>query len=130
RKARGRALAQAVPRASSQPPVKSPEVTQLSHQLDQALRATAADQAQVAELTAAVAKAGASGMQALTDRLELAKAQLALDQDEVDDARQDLQRAGGDPQGRIQAIVAEHEAAAPPSDSTRNVITRALPPHR
>jgi len=122
-------FAQAVRRASTQAPTKSPEVTQLTQQLDQALRAAAADQAQVTELTAAVAKAGPSTVQAITDRLELAKAQLALDQDEVDDARQDLQRAGGDPQGRIQSIVAEHEAASRASDSTRIVITRAVQPH-
>ena len=122
------AFAQAVRRASSQAPVKSPQITQLTQQLEQALRAAAADQAQVTELTAAVAKAGPSAMQTLTDRLELAKAQLALDQDEVDDARGDLQRAGGDPQGRIQAIVAEHEAASRASDSTRIVVTRVPAP--
>ncbi|HEY2162732.1 MAG TPA: hypothetical protein VGH04_02020, partial [Gemmatimonadaceae bacterium] len=123
------AFAQAVRRASTQPPVKSAEVTQLNDQLQQALRAAAADQAQVTELTAAVAKAAPPAVQALTDRLELAKAQLALDQDEVDDARQDLQRAGGDPQGRIQSIVAEHEAASLASDSTRIVIARAPAAH-
>ena len=123
------AFAQAVRRASTQPPVKSAEVTQLNDQLQQALRAAAADQAQVTELTAAVAKAGPSTVQSLTDRLELAKAQLALDQDEVDDARGDLQRAGGDPQGRIQSIVAEHEEASRASDSTRIVITRGPEPH-
>src|SRR5262249_32395920 len=69
------AFAQAVRRASTQAPVKSPEVGQLNQQLAQALRAAAADQAQVTELTAAVTKAGPSVMQALTDRLELAKAQ-------------------------------------------------------
>jgi small-conductance mechanosensitive channel len=123
------AFAQAVRRASTQPPVKSAEVLQLNDQLRQAIGAAAADQVQVTELTAAVAKAAPSAVQGLTDRLELAKAQLALDQDEVDDARQDLQRAGGDPQGRIQSIVAEHEAASRSSDSTRIVITRAPAPH-
>lgn len=119
------AFAQAVRRASSQRAVKSPEVTQLNDQLQQAIRALENDQRQVAELTAAVAKAGAASLQSVTDRLELAKAQVALDQDEVDDARQDLQRVGGDPQGRIQSIVAEHEAASKASDSTRVVVTRA-----
>lgn len=122
------AFAQAVRRASNQQALKSPEITQLNDQLQQALRALANDQAQVAELTAAVAKAGPATLQSLTDRLELTKAQVALDQDEVDDARQDLQRVGGDPQGRIQAIVAEHEAASKSSDSMRVVVTR--PPER
>ncbi len=120
------AFAQAVRRASTQPPVKSAEVSQLNDQLRQAIGAAAADQVQVTELTAAVAKAAPSAVQGLTDRLELAKAQLALDQDEVDDARQDLQRAGGDPQGRIQSIVAEHEAASRASDSTR-IVDHARP---
>src|SRR4029077_17978843 len=51
--------------------------------------------------------------------LDLAKAQLELDQDEVDDAKQDLIRAGGDPQSRIQAMVDEHEAASKVSDTTK-----------
>jgi len=123
------AFAQAVRRASTQPPVKSAEVTQLNDQLRQSLAAVAADQVHVTELTAAAAKAAPSAVQALTDRLDLAKAQLALDQDEVDDARQDLQRAGGDPQGRIQSIIAEHEAASRASDSTRIVITRPPAAH-
>ena len=119
------AFAQQVQVASNQAPAKSPEVKQLSDKLQQALRDSADDQARVAELTAALAKAGPSTVQSITDRLELAKAQAALDADEVDDARGDLQRAGGDPQGRIQTIVAEHEAASKASDSTHIAITPA-----
>jgi small-conductance mechanosensitive channel len=122
------AFAQAVRQAANQPPVKSDSVTEFSERLQRAVATAAADQAQVTELTAAVTKAGSTAPQALTDRLELAKAQAALDQDEVDDARQDLQRIGGDPQGRIQAIVADHEAASRTSDSTRVVVTP--PPER
>ena len=119
------AFAQAVRRASSQPAAKSPEITALSDQLQQALRAAAADQARVTDLTAAVSKAGPATLQSLTDQLELAKAQAALDSDQIDDARGDLQRAGGDPKGRIQAIVADHEAASKASDSTHVNITAA-----
>ena len=57
------AFAQAVRRASTQQPAKSAEVTQLNDQLRQALSAAAADQAQVTELTAAVAKAAPSAVQ-------------------------------------------------------------------
>jgi small-conductance mechanosensitive channel len=119
------AFAQQVQTASNQPPSKSPEVKQLSDKLQQSLRDSVDDQGRVAELTTALAKAGPSTVQATSDRLELAKAQAALDQDEVDDARGDLQRAGGDPQGRIQAIIAEHDAASHASDSTHIVITPA-----
>ncbi len=119
------AFAQQVQTASNQAPAKSPEVTQLTAKLQQALRDSADDQARVADLAASLAKAGPATVQGITDRLELAKAQAALDADEVDDARGDLQRAGGDPQGRIQSIVAEHEAASKASDSTHIVITPA-----
>ena len=72
-----------------------------------------------------VAKASPSTAQSLNDRLNLAKAQLALDQDEVDDARQDLRRAGGDPQGRMQAMIDEHDAASRSSDSVHVDVTPA-----
>ena len=45
------------------------------------------------------------------DDLEIAKAQLALDSDVLDNAQENLARAGGDDRARIQAELAEHEAA-------------------
>jgi len=38
------------------------------------------------------------------------KVQVELDQDEVDNAKQELILAGGDTQGRIEQLVKEHEA--------------------
>jgi len=43
--------------------------------------------------------------------LEIAKAQLQLDSDELDDAQDDLARASGDQRGQIQGELAAHEAA-------------------
>jgi small-conductance mechanosensitive channel len=43
--------------------------------------------------------------------LDVAKAQLALDQDELEDAREDLARQGGDPHASIERALQEHEAA-------------------
>ncbi len=45
------------------------------------------------------------------DDLEIAKAQLGLDNDQLDDAQKDLARASGDDRGRIQDELTEHEAA-------------------
>lgn len=45
------------------------------------------------------------------DDLEIAKAQLGLDNDQLDDAQKDLARATGDDRGRIQDELTEHEAA-------------------
>src|SRR6266403_1739631 len=51
------------------------------------------------------------------DQLDVAKARQELDQDEADDAKQDLIRAGGDPKGRIQSMVEEHEATSHVADT-------------
>jgi small-conductance mechanosensitive channel len=54
-----------------------------------------------------------SGGQAATggDDLEVAKAQLGLDSDELADAEHDLERASGDESAQIQAELAAHEAS-------------------
>ncbi len=106
------AFTNALHEATSHPPVLNAEGKEIQARLQNAEKALANAQAQVAQLTAADAKATADRKDALDDALELAKAQQELDQDEVDDAKQDLIRAGGDPQDRIQAMVKEHEASA------------------
>jgi small-conductance mechanosensitive channel len=45
-----------------------------------------------------------------SDALELAKAQLELDQDELEDAQLDLARQGGDPHEALERELQEHEA--------------------
>lgn len=59
----------------------------------------AADQQRIADLA-----------KAPPDQIDLAKAQLALDQDELEDAQQDLARAGGDPHAAIAQAMQQHEA--------------------
>lgn len=117
------AFASAVRRTANQPRATNDTAKEADARLQRALRALAADQAQVAALTAAVAKANVAQAEALNDKLDLAKAQAALDEDESDDARQDLRRAGGDPQGRMEDMIAEHDAASKSSDSVRVVVS-------
>jgi small-conductance mechanosensitive channel len=117
------AFATAVREAAEHPPVLSPEAKAIEAALQKAENALDADKAQVAQLTAADAKAGGSKKNALDDQLDLAKAQQELDQDEVDNVKQDLIRAGGDPQGRIQTMVEEHEEASHTSDSTKIAVS-------
>jgi small-conductance mechanosensitive channel len=105
------AFASALRNAKLHPPVLTPEAQELQQTLADAQSAVDNDKALVDRLTAAEAKASGNQKFAAGDELEIAKAQLELDNDEVEDAKQDLIRAGGDPQGRIQAMVAEHEAA-------------------
>jgi hypothetical protein len=83
------------------------------------------DQQQVDDLTAALQKA-VDKDDAQQD-LDLAKAQLALDNDELSDLHQDLIRAGGDKHARIQQALDEHEAVLKQSESvTRNAQIAAL----
>jgi small-conductance mechanosensitive channel len=105
------AFAAALRDAALHPPPLSPEAKEIQSRLQKAEKSLENDQALVAQLTAAAAKATGDKKDALDDQLDIANAQQELDQDEVDDAKQDLIRAGGDPQDRIQAIVKDHEAS-------------------
>jgi small-conductance mechanosensitive channel len=122
------AFAEAVRRTANSPRPMSKEAQAAGARLQEAQKTLAADQAQVTDLTAALAKATAATAGPIGDRLNLAKAQAALDQDEADDAKQDLMRAGGDPQGRMQAMIEQHDAASKSSDSTRVVVTPPVEP--
>src|SRR5437016_79909 len=111
------AFAAAVRDAEEHPPVLSAEAKEIQARLQQAERAVKADKAEVVRLTTAFEKASADKKDALDDQLDVAKAQLELDQDEADDAKQDLIRSGGDPKGRIQSMVEEHEATSHVADT-------------
>jgi small-conductance mechanosensitive channel len=117
------AFATAVREAQQQPPAMNPEAKQIQTRLQKSENAVAADQGKVSQLTAEDAKASGSKKDALDGELNLAKAQLELDQDEVDDGKEDLGRAGGDQQARIQALTQEHEAASQISDNTHVTVT-------
>src|SRR6266705_3463383 len=103
-------------------------------EVDLAFAAALRDAAENPPILSPEAKATGDKKEALGDQLDLAKAELELDRDEVDDAKQDLIRAGGDPEDRIQEMVQEHEAAAhgnasaipnaPPTPEERGLIRR------
>jgi small-conductance mechanosensitive channel len=67
------------------------------------------DQARVTALTAKAGPNGSADMQAADD-LELAKAQLNLDQSELSDSLEDLARESGDQRGKIQQELTAREA--------------------
>ena len=81
------------------------------------------DQAVVDGLTskmAAATKSGAAAANSLSDDLEVAKGQLQLDTDEMNDASADLARASGDKRGEIQQELAAREASMQKYDSQAN----------
>jgi len=117
------AFAAAVLDTQEHPPVLSAEAKAIQARLQKAEDALDSSKKRVDAITAAEAKASGSKKDALDDQLDLAKAQLELDQDEVDEAKQDLAHAGGDPQGRIQTMVEQHEAASHSSDTTHVTVS-------
>jgi small-conductance mechanosensitive channel len=120
------AFAAAVRDAEANPPVLSAQAKEIETRLQEAEKALEADKGRVAQLTAAYEKASGDRKDSLGDQLDVAKAQQELDQDEVDDAKQDLIRSGGDPRGRIQTMVEEHEAASHAADSLHVAASNAI----
>ncbi len=91
----------------------------LSKKVDQLQQVVNQDQAIVQKLTPSVS-GNASKEPAASDDdtdLDIAKAQLQLDSDELDDAQEDLARASGDQRAQIQGELASHEAAMKKYDS-------------
>ena len=74
-------------------------------------------------LTAQMAEAKKSGkptVDSLSDDLDVAKAQLQLDSDELNDASDDLARVSGDKRGAIQQELTAHQAAMKKYDEQAN----------
>jgi small-conductance mechanosensitive channel len=104
----------------AQNPSLTGEALALSQRVKQLKQLVDQDQAQVASLTPN-ASTGASKKSAEpapdNDDLEVAKAQLGLDSDQLSDAQRDLDRASGDQSGQIQEELAAHEASMHEYDS-------------
>jgi small-conductance mechanosensitive channel len=97
------AFATALRQATAYRPPATGPLRELSERVNQLKAKIAADQDRVAQLT----KQEASDA---TGQLDLANAQLALDQDDFEDAQQDLARQGGDPHAALERALQEHEA--------------------
>jgi len=81
------AFAAAVSEARMHPVVLSAEAKQIQTRLQNAEKSLDGDNARVAQLTAALAKATGVKQDSLDDQLAQAKVQAELDQDEVDNAK-------------------------------------------
>lgn len=95
------------------------EAQSLAQRVAELEQLVAQDQAQVQTLTAATsspARGSAPQTADNSDDLEMAKAQLGLDTDELNDAERDLARAAGDDSNQIQEELAAHEALMRRSD--------------
>jgi len=105
------AFASALYAASSQPVPSTPEIKAVLERISKSEQEDAELNADVARLTKLVASANEKQKEALTQQLDLAKSRQELIEDELADAHQDLERAGGDPQSRVQRSVDEYNAS-------------------
>ena len=106
------AFADALREATEHPPAPTAERRELTARAGKADAVVKADKDLITRLTRQLATASESAKEDFSDQFEVAKAQLELDQDELDDAKEDLARAGGNPQAKIQRLLQEHEAAS------------------
>ncbi len=91
--------------AAENPTPLTPQVQQLAARVTTATAAVAADQSRIDQFTSALAHATGNAKDDLQTLIGIAQAQLALDQDDLEDAQQELVRAGGDRQAAIQRLI-------------------------
>ncbi len=87
----------------------TPAQKQLADKKNRLQQGVKQDQDNVNALTKRIAAAPDSQKENLQDQLNVAQAQLELDQDEFDDAAEELVQAGGDPQTEVQRQKQEHD---------------------
>jgi small-conductance mechanosensitive channel len=108
----------ALRRARLHPPPLSAEAKDAESRMQKAENLLETDQVQVKQLTDQLLKASGNKRDALQADLIQAQADAELAQDEIDDAKEDLMRAGGDLIDRIEALKKEHEESTHGAAST------------
>src|SRR5258708_33601705 len=137
------AFADALRQAAEHQTDQDPKNRDLHLKMQQAQAALADVQSRVEQLKAQISSAKPSEKEALHDRQALLDAEQALDEDEVEDAQQELIRAGGDQEAAVQRQRDQHEAgehaleqqqgqnptgASPPADlSANNLVAKGGP---
>ncbi|HEY4099538.1 MAG TPA: mechanosensitive ion channel domain-containing protein [Gemmatimonadales bacterium] len=105
------AFAAAIRQAANAPTPSTPETRAVMARLTGASAALDSTRGLIKVLTARLASGPAGACDATQQQLDEAQAQLELQQDEIDDARQDLIRAGGDRLAAIQRVRDQHDSA-------------------
>ena len=117
------AFAAALREATEHPPPPTPAIRAAQARLATAAQQLITDNQQVARLTEAVAKAKGDRNGPLEGELALAQAQFEVDRYEFNQAGADLIAVGGDLRAKIEALVAEHQAATPKATTPVAVVT-------
>jgi small-conductance mechanosensitive channel len=104
------AFASALYDASSLQIPSTPEIKAIHERISAGEQEDGQLNADVARLTKLLASANENQKEAMTEQLDLAKSRQELIEDELADAHQDLERAGGDPQSSVQRQVDDYNA--------------------
>jgi len=104
-------FASALYAAAAQSVPSTPEIKAILERISNGEQEVAELNMNVSHLTQLLAHAKENEKEDLTQELDLAKARQELGEDELSDAHEDLERAGGDPQSRIQRMVDEYNAS-------------------
>jgi small-conductance mechanosensitive channel len=104
------AFADALREAREQTSENDPKHRELNARVHAAQATVDDDKAQIVQLKAKLATAKPGDQQVLQDQIALLEAQQAPDEDELDVAKEDLIRAGGDREGAVERQREEHEA--------------------
>jgi len=106
--------------AANHPAPPTPQTTAMYARLNKAQAAVNGDQAQINQLNKELTAAPEARRSALQEQLDLATAQVELDQDDLDDAKEDLVRSGVDSLSRIQRQFKRHEDTEHAADATHS----------
>jgi len=105
------AFDQALRDATDNPPPLTPQTRELSERIKAADAVLDRDQTSVAAIQQKLQKARPAEKDDVQAELDFAQEQLSLHQEELEDARQDLIRAGGDKKAIIQQQLDQHNAS-------------------
>ncbi len=105
------AFTSALYQATFQKIPSTPEINTIHDRITRSGQEDAELDAEIARLTKVLASAKEDQKEALTQQLDLVKSRQELVEDELADAHEDLERAGGDPQSRVQRMVDEYNAS-------------------
>ena len=113
------AFTSALRMANHLPAVQNAQTRAIDQRIQKIQAELQADQEKISLLTAQAKKAKGDRQEELREQIEVLRAEVALDQDDLADAQQDLTRAGGNTRGRLQQLLEEHEAAEHANGSVR-----------
>jgi small-conductance mechanosensitive channel len=113
------AFADALRDAKNHPAAPTPQTQELYSHLNKAQQQANRDQALVDQFKKLLTEAKPAERDTIQDELDLAQAQLELDQDDIDSATTDLIRSGADKFSRVQRQFKRHEDAEHTADANK-----------